>query len=148
MLIHWCVIKWLSKDFTFTFVFVIDMGRAMIALFIVGFLFVGIAFFTGVAGCWTRSTGIISATAILMLVACEWSILRTMWYIVSGTILLPIFVLHLHMNMSNEFLLLGFIGLFSAGGMGLWHGVEYYETEKLTGEQYFKDWPQVKNTAK
>lgn len=38
---------------------------------------------------------------------------------------------------------LGNIGLFSAGGMGLWHGVEYYETEKLTGSNYFKDWPQV-----
>jgi hypothetical protein len=35
------------------------------------------------------------------------------------------------------------IGLFSAGGMGLWHGVEYYETEKLSGSEYFKDWPQV-----
>jgi len=31
----------------------------------------------------------------------------------------------------------------SAGGMGLWHGVEYYETEKLTGDQYYKDWPNV-----
>jgi hypothetical protein len=27
--------------------------------------------------------------------------------------------------------------------MGLWHGVEYYETEKLTGEEYYKDWPNV-----
>jgi len=26
--------------------------------------------------------------------------------------------------------------------MGLWHGVEYYETEKLSGSEYFKDWPQ------
>ena len=28
-------------------------------------------------------------------------------------------------------------GLFSAGGMGLWHGVEFYETEKLVGEREF-----------
>lgn len=40
------------------------------------------------------------------------------------------------------------LGLFSAGGMGLWHGVEYYETEKLSGSEYFKDWPQVINYDK
>jgi hypothetical protein len=28
-------------------------------------------------------------------------------------------------------------GLFSAGGMGLWHGVEFYENEKLVGEREF-----------
>jgi len=54
-----------------------------------------------VSGCWRRSSGNITSTAILMLVAC----------------------------------------LLSSGGMGLWHGVEYYETEKLTGDQYYKDWP-------
>jgi hypothetical protein len=26
--------------------------------------------------------------------------------------------------------------------MGLWHGVEYYETEKLVGKEYIKQWPQ------
>jgi len=78
------------------------MGRGMIVLFILAFVFVFIAFWTGVAGCWRRSSGNITATAILMLLTC----------------------------------------LFSAGGMGLWHGVEYYETEKLTGSNYFKDWPQ------
>ncbi|CAL8123335.1 unnamed protein product [Orchesella dallaii] len=78
------------------------MGRGMICLFILAFVFVFIAFWTGVAGCWRRSSGNITATAILMLLTC----------------------------------------LFSAGGMGLWHGVEYYETEKLTGSNYFKDWPQ------
>jgi len=80
----------------------LHMGRAMIALFIVAFFFVFIAFWTGVAGCWRRSSGNITSTAILMLLTC----------------------------------------LFSAGGMGLWHGVEYFETEKLTGNQYYKDWPQ------
>lgn len=33
-------------------------------------------------------------------------------------------------------------GLFSAGGMGLWHGVEFYENEKLNGEREFQR-PQV-----
>ena len=28
-------------------------------------------------------------------------------------------------------------GLFSAGGMALWHGVEYYENEKMVGEREF-----------
>jgi hypothetical protein len=28
-------------------------------------------------------------------------------------------------------------GLFSAGGMALWHGVEYYENEKMVGERDF-----------
>jgi len=80
----------------------LHMGRASVALFIIAFFFVFIAFWTGVAGCWRRSSGNITSTAILMLLTC----------------------------------------LFSAGGMGLWHGVEYYETEKLTGMQYYKDWPQ------
>jgi len=79
----------------------LHMSRGMIALFILSFLFVFIAFWTGVSGCWRRSSGNITSTAILMLVAC----------------------------------------LLSSGGMGLWHGVEYYETEKLTGDQYYKDWP-------
>lgn len=81
----------------------LHMGRASVALFIIAFFFVFIAFWTGVAGCWRRSSGNITSTAILMLLTC----------------------------------------LFSAGGMGLWHGVEYYETEKLTGMQYYKDWPQA-----
>jgi len=79
----------------------LHMARGMIALFILSFLFVFIAFWTGVAGCWRGSSGNITASAVLMLVAC----------------------------------------LLSSGGMGLWHGVEYFETEKLTGEQYYKDWP-------
>ncbi|CAG7824566.1 unnamed protein product [Allacma fusca] len=78
----------------------LHMGRAMIGLFIFAFLFVFIAFWTGVAGCWRRSSANITTTAILLLLTC----------------------------------------LFSAGGMGLWHGVEYYETEKLSGQEYYKQW--------
>jgi len=81
----------------------LHMGRAMIGLFIVAFLFVFIAFWTGVAGCWRRSSANITTTAILLLLTC----------------------------------------LFSAGGMGLWHGVEYYETEKLSGQEYYKQWSTV-----
>lgn len=90
-----------TKDFSTDEMTKLHMGRAAIASFIVAFLFVFIAFWTGVAGCWRRSSGNITATAILMLLTC----------------------------------------LFSAGGMGLWHGVEYYETEKISGAQYYKDWP-------
>ncbi|XP_035707397.1 uncharacterized protein LOC110848425 isoform X1 [Folsomia candida] len=92
-----------TADFTPDQMNRLHMGRSAIALFILAFFFVFIAFWTGVAGCWRRSSGNITATAILMLLTC----------------------------------------LFSAGGMGLWHGVEYYETEKLSGSEYFKDWPQA-----
>lgn len=34
-------------------------------------------------------------------------------------------------------------GLLSAGGMGLWHGVEYYEKEKIVGEEYYQQWSNV-----
>merc|ERR1711971_1431208 len=60
----------------------IHMSRAMVALFIVGFFFMFVSFTAGVRGCWKTSPSNITASAILMLIAC----------------------------------------LFSAGGMGLWHG--------------------------
>ena len=37
----------------------------------------------------------------------------------------------------------GILGLLSAGGMGLWHGVEYYEKEKVVGEEFFQQWNNV-----
>ncbi|XP_012269473.1 uncharacterized protein LOC105693846 isoform X2 [Athalia rosae] len=86
----------------------LHMGRSVIALFMVAFLAIFSAFWTGVVGCWRRSPGNITATAILMLFAC----------------------------------------LLSAGGMGLWHGVEYYEKEKVVGEEYYQQWSNVlKDTA-
>ncbi|XP_046399208.1 uncharacterized protein LOC124165754 isoform X2 [Ischnura elegans] len=81
----------------------LHMGRSMIALFILAFFTVFIAFWTGVAGCWRRSPGNITATAILMLFSC----------------------------------------LLTAGGMGLWHGVEYYEKEKVIGEEFYQQWDNV-----
>lgn len=27
--------------------------------------------------------------------------------------------------------------------MGLWHGVEYYEKEKLVGEEFYQQWTNV-----
>jgi hypothetical protein len=36
-----------------------------------------------------------------------------------------------------------FSGLLSAGGMGLWHGVEYYEKEKVVGEEFYQQWNNV-----
>lgn len=38
-------------------------------------------------------------------------------------------------------------GLFSAGGMGLWHGVEYYEEEKLKTEPWKASWNEVNNNS-
>ncbi|XP_026725187.1 uncharacterized protein LOC113492088 isoform X2 [Trichoplusia ni] len=81
----------------------LHMARSTVALFIVSFLSLFIAFWTGVVGCWKRSPGNITATAILMLVTC----------------------------------------LLAAGAMALWHGVEFYEKEKLVGEEYYQQWPNV-----
>ncbi|XP_063235201.1 uncharacterized protein LOC134538107 isoform X1 [Bacillus rossius redtenbacheri] len=90
----------LTKQFSEDAMARLHMGRSMIAMFIVAFFAVFIAFWTGVAGCWRRSPGNITATAILMLLCC----------------------------------------LLTAGGMGLWHGVEYYEREKVVGEEFFQQW--------
>jgi len=83
----------------------IHMNRAMVALFIVGFFFMFVSFTAGVRGCWKTSPSNITASAILMLIAC----------------------------------------LFSAGGMGLWHGVEHWERNKINTssdtELFVKTWP-------
>ncbi|KAH1025882.1 hypothetical protein HUJ05_010514 [Dendroctonus ponderosae] len=92
-----------TKDFTDDAWTRLHMGRSMVALFIISFFAVFAAFCTGVTGCWRRSPGNITATAILMLLAC----------------------------------------LLSAGAMGLWHGVEYYEKEKQVGEEFYQQWSTV-----
>lgn len=61
------------------------------------------AFWTGLSGCWKRSSGAITATAILMLTAC----------------------------------------LLAAGAMGLWHTVEFFEKEKVVGEEFYQQWNSV-----
>ena len=48
-----------------------DMMRAMIALFIVGFFFMFVSFTAGILGCWKTSPSNITASAILMLIACK-----------------------------------------------------------------------------
>merc|ERR1712079_126238 len=84
----------------------IHMSRAMVALFIVGFFFMFVSLTAGIRGCWKTSPSNITASAILMLIAC----------------------------------------LFSAGGMGLWHGVEHWERNKITTksdtELFTQSWPQ------
>ncbi|XP_044759895.1 uncharacterized protein LOC123317429 isoform X1 [Coccinella septempunctata] len=92
-----------TRDFTDDAWTRLHMGRSMIALFIVAFVSIFAAFCTGVTGCWRRSPGNITATAILMLLAC----------------------------------------LLSAGGMGLWHGVEYFEKEKVVGEEFYQQWSNI-----
>ncbi|XP_018567985.1 uncharacterized protein LOC108908434 isoform X1 [Anoplophora glabripennis] len=92
-----------TRDFTDDAWTRLHMGRSMIALFIISFISVFAAFCTGVTGCWRRSPGNITGTAILMLVAC----------------------------------------LLSAGAMGLWHGVEYYEKEKQVGEEFYQQWSNI-----
>ena len=51
-----------------------DMGRSMIALFIAGFFCMFIAFTTGVVGCWKTAPGHIVSSAIMMLLACKYTI--------------------------------------------------------------------------
>lgn len=51
----------------------IDMGRSMIALFIIAFIANFAAFCTGITGCWRRSPGNITATAMLELLACKYN---------------------------------------------------------------------------
>lgn len=34
--------------------------------------------------------------------------------------------------------------LLAAGAMGLWHFVEFYEKEKVVGDEYFQSWPNVR----
>ena len=46
------------------------MSRAMVALFIVGFFFMFVSFTAGIRGCWKTSPSNITASAILMLIAC------------------------------------------------------------------------------
>ncbi|XP_037093902.1 voltage-dependent calcium channel gamma-5 subunit-like isoform X1 [Pollicipes pollicipes] len=91
----------LTKTFSEELMARLHMARSMIALFIVAFFFIFVAFWTGVVGCWRRSAGNIGTTAALMLFAC----------------------------------------LFSAGAMGLWHGVQYFEQKKLNEEPYYRSWP-------
>lgn len=33
--------------------------------------------------------------------------------------------------------------LLASGAMGLWHTVEFFEKEKVVGEEYFQQWPNV-----
>jgi hypothetical protein len=81
----------------------LHLARSVIALFILSFLAVFSAFWTGLSGCWRRSAGLITTTALLMLTAC----------------------------------------LLAAGAMGLWHFVEFYEKEKVVGEEFFQSWPDI-----
>lgn len=75
----------------------------LIPEFYCSFIAVFCAFWTGLTGCWKRSAGAITGTAILMLCAC----------------------------------------LLAAGGMGLWHTVEFFEKEKVVGEEFYQQWTSV-----
>jgi len=96
-----------TKEFKTEVMTKIHMARAMIALFIVAFFFMFVSFTTGVVGCWRTSPSNITASAVLMLLAC----------------------------------------LLSAGGMGLWHGVQHYQFEKISEksdtEFYVGGWDKI-----
>lgn len=81
----------------------LHLARSVIAAFVLSFVAIFCAFWTGLSGCWKRSAGAITATAILMLTAC----------------------------------------LLAAGAMGLWHTVEFFEKEKVVGEDFFQSWTTV-----
>lgn len=40
-----------------------------------------------------------------------------------------------------------FPGLLSAGAMGFWHGVEYYEKERVVGDEFYQQWSNVSKTT-
>jgi len=44
-----------------------------------------------------------------------------------------------------KILMVSFSGLLSAGAMGFWHGVEYYEKERVVGEEFYQQWNSVSN---
>ncbi|XP_052567506.1 uncharacterized protein LOC120421190 [Culex pipiens pallens] len=81
----------------------LHLARSVIAAFVLSFVAIFCAFWTGLSGCWKRSAGAITATAILMLTAC----------------------------------------LLAAGAMGLWHTVEFFEKEKVVGDDFFQSWTTV-----
>lgn len=85
----------------------LHLARSCVALFVLSFLAVFCAFWTGLSGCWKRSAGAITATAILMLIAC----------------------------------------LLAAGAMGMWHTVEFFEKEKVVGEEFFQQWNSVRTNS-
>lgn len=81
----------------------IYMARSVIGLYITGFFFLFLSFFTGITGCWKRSHGNVVATGLLQLLA----------------------------------------ALVDAGAMGLWHGVQYYDYQKLRDEMAYFGWPDI-----
>ena len=102
------------------------MMRAMIALFLVGFFFMFVSFTAGIIGCWKTSPSNITASAILMLIACK---------------------IQKYLCEVDQKLFYTIVGLFHAGGMGLWHGVEHWERNKIMEdtdtELFYEKWPQV-----
>lgn len=72
-------------------------------MFLNSFITTFCAFWTGLSGCWKRSSGAITATSILLLATC----------------------------------------LLAAGAMGLWHTVEFFEKEKVVGEDFYQQWNTV-----
>lgn len=43
-------------------------------------------------------------------------------------------------NITSTAILMLLAALLSAGAMGLWHGVEYYEREKVVGPEFYQQW--------
>ncbi|CAH1390041.1 unnamed protein product [Nezara viridula] len=159
-----------------------DMGRSAIALFILSFLTIFIAFWTGITGCWKRSPGNITATAILMLLAYDGTTKKTgsvpVKTIIPRIVLpsevkisarpaaqnsLPWSITRYNIrsvvsqrfpsepNLSQKSTRRGVQvitgGLIAAGAMGLWHGVEYYEKERVVGEEFYQQWNNVLRDA-
>lgn len=81
----------------------LHLARSCVAVFIISFLTIFCAFWTGLSGCWKRSSSAITATSILLLATC----------------------------------------LLAAGSMGLWHTVEFFEKEKIVGDDYYQQWNTV-----
>jgi len=46
-------------------------------------------------------------------------------------------------NRCTDLITYSFAGLLSAGAMGFWHGVEYYEKERVVGDEFYQQWSNV-----
>jgi len=51
--------------------------------------------------------------------------------------------IQINKNIAKMTNMISFLGLLSAGAMGFWHGVEYYEKERVVGDEFYQQWNSV-----
>lgn len=103
VIVGYCVLNYITYIFFSFYMKQQEISLTYFSFSSCSFVSVFCAFWTGLSGCWRRSAGAITATAILMLLTC----------------------------------------LLAAGAMGLWHTVEFFEKEKVVGEEFYQQWANV-----